>query len=169
MTEERIMENELIIESKNRKSLALVIILSILTFQLTFVIIQIISKFNEISLFQTLFTLGLCAGLLYLVVRGLIWQLKGVRKLEISNNSLTYTKYAPLTNWSKTFNLDKVKGVSIEDTTVKEGPLAMLQLLGIADKLFLTVDYEGKTIKTISGNSLNDLQDVRDKISAGLG
>lgn len=163
------MKNELTIESKNRKSIALVIIFSILTFQLTFVIILTLLNLNEISLTRALTTLGLYGILLYLVItKGLIWQLKGMRQLSVSKDNLTFTKYSPVSKKSRTYDLNKIKNFSILDSAVKEGPLAMLQLLGIADKLFLTFDYEGRTVKTISGNNLNELQDFKDKINVGL-
>src|SRR5689334_10376240 len=111
--------------------------------------------------------LGMYVIFLYFLVKGLAWQLRGVRQISVSENKLTFKKYSPVTNKSKTYNLDKIRNLDILDSSVKEGPLAMLQLLGITDRLFLTFDYDGKTIKTISGNSVNELQDIKDKINVG--
>ncbi|MFD1001399.1 hypothetical protein ACFQ21_18875 [Ohtaekwangia kribbensis] len=162
------MRQEIVIQSKNRKSTVLVIIFSILTFQLIFVSILILFKSNEVPLTRTLGPLGLYGVLLYFVIKGLIWELKGMRQLRLSESKLTFDKRSPLTNKSKTYDLDKIKAFDVKDTTVKEGPLAMLQLLGIADKVFLTFEHDGRTIRTFSGNSIDEMRDIKNKIETEL-
>ncbi|MEO7992743.1 MAG: hypothetical protein ABI663_24540 [Chryseolinea sp.] len=162
------MENEIVIQSKNRKSTVLVVIFSLLTFQLTFVSILILFKSNEVPLTRTLGPLGMYGVILYFVIKGLVWELAGMRQLRLSERKLTFDKRSPLTNKSKTYDLDKIKGFDVKDSTVKEGPLAMLQLLGIADKIFLTFEHDGKTVKTISGNSIDEMQEIKNKIEMEL-
>ena len=62
------------------------------------------------------------------------------------------------------FDLDKVTNFNLRDNSEKEGPLAMLQLVGVADKLSLLMTYDNKDIKLMSSNNWNELSEAKEKI-----
>lgn len=153
-----------IIEIRNRRSWLLIVVFSILTLQVIAGSILTILNLFEVPWYQPLILLGMYSIFLYLLIKGLAWQLCGVCKVIIADNSLTFKKESPLTSTTKMFDLDKVTNFNLRDNSEKEGPLAMLQLVGVADKLSLLMTYDNKDIKLMSSNNWNELSEAKEKI-----
>jgi hypothetical protein len=74
-----------------------------------------------------------------------------VREISISHDVLKLSKLSPLWTKTKTYKLSEVKTIDIKDETVSEGPIAMLQLLNITEKIKITFSYGYETITATSG------------------
>ena len=118
-------ENELTVTTPKKKSWVAIILLSILTLQFSF------------GLFSTLFLNGPTAVgriimpvfslmVLYFLVKGLLWQLKGKTILIISSNTLTVINKSLVSTKNKVYRLSDVGLVGVKNDALSEGPLAML-------------------------------------------
>jgi hypothetical protein len=74
-----------------------------------------------------------------------------VREISINNCELKLSKLSPLWTRTKTYQLSEVKNIDIKEETVSEGPIAMLQLININDKIKITFSYGFETITATSG------------------
>ena len=153
-----------LVELPNRKSWLLIVVFSIVTLQLMAGSILILLNLSEVPGYQLMILLGMYSVFIYLLSKGLAWQLRGVRKVIIADNKLTFEKTSPLANKIETFDLDKVTGLNLRDNSEKEGPLAMLQLLGVADKFSVSMTYNNKDVKLLTGNNWDELREAREKI-----
>lgn len=63
-----------------------------------------------------------------------------------------------------TFNLNKINEFRLTDHSEKEGPLAMAQLVGIVDKLSVSITYDNKEVKLLSGNDIGELTTAKEKM-----
>jgi hypothetical protein len=62
------------------------------------------------------------------------------------------------------FDLEKANGFRLTDHTEKEGPLAMAQLVGIVDRLSLSIILDNKEIKLLRGNDIGELTILKEKL-----
>jgi hypothetical protein len=102
-------------------------------------------------------------------LKGLLWQLKGVKEIKISSDELKLSKLSPIWTKTKTYNLSEVKNIDIKDETVSEGPTAMLQLLRITDKIKITFSYGYETIIATSGIDQTEAIELKDIIKNKIG
>src|SRR6185295_5934020 len=140
------------IEQPNRKSWLLIIAFSILTLQMTAASILMILNFSDLPWYKNIFLLAIYAVSIYWLLRGLAWQYKGRRKVSIVDKTLTFTETSPLTAKAMTFDLNKISGFRLTDHSEKEGLLAMAQLVGIVDRLSVSIIYDNKEVKLLKGN-----------------
>jgi hypothetical protein len=144
-----------------RKSWILIMLLSILTLQFTNVIIQSLFFAEAIPLPGRIAILIVSLTVVYITLKGLLWQLKGVKEIKITGDELKLSKLSPLWTKTKTYNLSEVKNIDINDETVSEGPIAMLQLLRITDKIKITFSYGYETITATSGVDLTEAIELK--------
>ena len=64
----------------------------------------------------------------------------------------------------KSYNIEKLGELRIKDNSVSQGPIAMLQLLGISDKIQLTVNNGYDTVKLISGIDIVEAEELKAKL-----
>ncbi|MFY7825967.1 MAG: hypothetical protein ACOVQ4_02520 [Flectobacillus sp.] len=141
----------LTITTPKRKSWALIFFLSLITFQFTNGIIQSLFFASNLPTTERIIIFILSVVVVYFTLKALLWQLKGVKEISISNDNLTLSKLSPLWTKTKTYKLSEVKNIDIKDETVSEGPTAMLQLLRIIDQIKITFSYGYETITATSG------------------
>ena len=152
------------IEISNRKSWLLIVVFSILTLQVTATSILMILNLADLPWYQSTFLLTLYAFSLYWLLRGLAWQYNGQRKISIVDNTLTFTESSPLTTKTISFDLNKIKEFRLTDHSEKEGPLAMAQLVGIVDRLSVSIIYDSKEVKLLKGNDIGELTTAKEKM-----
>jgi hypothetical protein len=153
-----------IVELPNRKSWLLIVVFSILTLQVTAASILMILNLTDLPWYKNVFLLTLNAFLLYWLLRGLAWQYRGNRKISIVDKTLTFTESSPLKAKTMTFDLNKINGFRLTDHSEKEGPLAMAQLVGIVDRLSVSIIYDNKEVKLLKGNDIGELTSAKEKM-----
>lgn len=157
------------ISTPKRKSWALIIFLSLITLQFINALIQSLFFAYELSVLERISIFILSLIVVYFTLKGLLWQLKGVKEINISSDELKLSKLSPLRTKTKTYNLSEVKNVDIKDETVSEGPTAMLQLLEITDKIKITFSYGYETITATSGIDQMEAIELKDIIKNKIG
>lgn len=142
----------------------MIVVFWVLTLQFTASAILMILNLSELPWHKNVFLLTIHAVMLYWLLRGLAWQHKGQRQISIADKTLTFTESSPLNTKTMTFDLEKVNGFRLTDHTEKEGPLAMLQLLGIVDRLSLSITWGNKEIKLLKGNDIGELKSMKEEL-----
>ena len=159
-------DSEIKIETPKKKSWILIILFSILTLQFTNGIIQSIFFAEDLPIIGRLIMLIISLILIYIVLtRGLLWQLKGIKKIIINDSTLKYYKISPLRSTKTEYKLSEINSIEIKDEAVSEGPMAMLQLLGITDKIKVNMVYGYKTITLISGIDNSEAIELKNKLT----
>jgi len=157
-------ETEICIETPVRKSWVLIIVLGLFAFQLTMGLIITIANVSKIPVGALIFQLIIFGTILFFLVRFLAWQLKGVQVLKQDNKELVFQRKSPVRNVLKSYNIENLGEFRIKDNSVSEGPIAMLQLLGISDKIQLTVNNGYDTVKLISGIDIVEAEELKAKL-----
>jgi|GEM_PF-6331774 len=157
------------ISTPKRKSWALIMVLSLITLQFTNGIVQSLFFANDLPTIERIVIFILSVIVVYFTLKGLLWQLKGVREIRISKDNLKLSKISPLWTKTKTYNISEVKNIDIKDETVSEGPSAMLQLLRITDKIKITFSYGYETITATSGIDQTEAIELKDIIENKIG
>ena len=157
------------ISTPKRKSWALIIFLSLITLQFTNGIIQSLFFAHDLPVIGRIVIFILSSIVVYFTLKGLLWQLKGVKEIKISSDELKLSKLSPIWTKTKTYNLSEVKNIDIKDETVSEGPTAMLQLLRITDKIKITFSYGYETIIATSGIDQTEAIELKDIIKNKIG
>jgi hypothetical protein len=145
------IEGKLVITTPKRKSWTLVVVFA-------FVLVIYLNAFVH-TLFASeffdgtgrLFALVASLLILYFSVRGLAWQLKGMTEVRVDSNQLIITTSSPLSTKVKSYDLSEIRDLEVKDEAVSTGPMAMLQLLGITDRVKLVMVYGYESIAVISG------------------
>lgn len=154
----------IIILTPKRKSWVLIFFLSIITLQFTNGIVQSLFFIDDLPLIGRFAIFILSSIIAYFSLKGLLWQLKGVQEINISNDELKLSKLSPLWSNTKTYRLSEVKTIDVKDETVSEGQIAMLQLLRITDKTKITFSYGYSTIIATSGIDLSEALELKNLI-----
>ena len=157
------------ISTPKRKSWSLIIFLSLITLQFTNGIIQSLFFAHDLPVIGRIAIFILSSIVVYFTLKGLLWQLKGVKEIKISSDELKLSKLSPIWTKTKTYNLSEVKNIDIKDETVSEGPIAMLQLLRITDKIKITFSYGYETIIATSGIDQTEAIELKDIIKNKIG
>jgi hypothetical protein len=157
------------ISTPKRKSWFLIIFLSLITLQFTNGIIQSLFFAHNLPLTGRIVIFILSSVVVYFTLKGLLWQLKGMREISISNDELKLSKLSPLWTKTKTYKLSEVKTIDIKEETVSEGPTAMLQLLRITDKIKITFSCGYETITATSGIDQTEAIELKDIIKNKIG
>ena len=157
------------ISTPKRKSWALIIFLSLITLQFTNGIIQSLFFAHDLPVIGRIAIFILSSIVVYFTLKGLLWQLKGVKEIKISSDELKLSKLSPIWTKTKTYNLSEVKNIDIKDETVSEGPIAMLQLLRITDKIKITFSYGYETIIATRGIDQTEAIELKDIIKNKIG
>lgn len=110
--------------------------------------------------------LTLYSAFLYFLLRGLAWQYKGQWRITLTDKQLTWTESSPMKIQRITLDLDSIDGFHLKDNSQKEGPLAMLQLLGIADRLSVSITSGKKEAILLKGNDVAELTSAKEKMAA---
>jgi hypothetical protein len=160
---------EIIIATPNQKSWVLIFFLSIITLQFTNGIIQSLFFTSELQTIERIFIFILSVIVVYFTLKGLLWQLKGVREISINKDNLKLSKLSPLWTKTRTYKLSEIKNIDIKDETVSEGPTAMLQILRITDKIKITFSYGYDTITATSGIDQTEAIELKDIIKNRIG
>ncbi len=160
---------EIIISTPKRKSWALIFFLSLITLQFTNGIVQSLFFASDLPTIGRIIIFILSVIVVYFTMKGLLWQLKGVREISISKDSLKLSKLSPLWTKTKTYAISDVKNIDIKDETVSEGPTAMLQLLRITDKIKITFSYGYETITATSGIDQTEAIELKDILKNKIG
>ena len=157
------------ISTPKRKSWALIFFLSLITLQFTNGIVQSLFFASDLPTIERIIIFILSVIVVYFTLKGLLWQLKGVREISISKDSLKLSKQSPLWTKTKTYNISEVKNLDIKDESVSEGPTAMLQLLRITDKIKITFSYGYETITATSGIDQTEAIELKDIMKNKIG
>ena len=157
------------ITTPKRKSWALIFFLSLITLQFTNGIIQSLFFANDLPLIGRIVIIILSSIVIYFTLKGLLWQINGLREISISNDELKLSKISPLWTKTKIYKLSEVKTIEIKDESVSEGPTAMLQLLNITDKIKITFSYGYETITAISGIDHTEAIELKEIIKNKIG
>jgi hypothetical protein len=161
--------SEITISTPKRKSWALIFVLSLITIQFTNGIVQSLFFASDLPTIERIIIFILSVIVVYFTLKGLLWQLKGVREISISKDNLKLSKLSPLWTKTKTYRLSEIKNLDIKDETVSEGPIAMLQMLGITDKIKITFSYGYDTITATSGIDKTEAIELKDIIKNKIG
>jgi type III secretory pathway component EscS len=159
-------EKELIITTPNKKSWGLIFFFSILTLQFSIGLITILTNLNDETLplvFKLLMPI-LCVIIIYFILKEILWQMKGVNEIKISSNQVMFSKSSPLNNIKKIYNLSNIKAFEVKDESVSIGPFAMLQILGITDKIKINMTYGYETITILGGVDISEAKELKDKL-----
>jgi hypothetical protein len=159
-------EKELIISTPNKISWGLIFFFSILTLQFSIGLIKILMNLNDETLplaFKLLMPI-LCIIIIYYIIKQILWQMKGVNEIKISSNQVILSKSSPLNNIKKIYNLSNVRAFEVKDESVSVGPFAMLQLLGITDKIKINMTYGYETITTLGGVDISEATELKNKL-----
>ncbi len=154
-------ETLLRIHTPARKRVLLIVLISIYALVLGIGIMLIIANTSEIPIGLLLLLVLLFGTILFFLLKYLFWQLKGFSVITVDQNTLTVLKKSPLFNKTKVFDLNYIGSFVIRDNSVSNGPLGMLQLLGIVDKIVLTFEYEYQTVTLISGIDATEAMAVK--------
>ena len=161
-------DNELTIITPKKRSWIVIILLSILTLQFSLGLFHIIISGEAGSTIARVVMAGFSLAVLYFTVKGLMWQVNGKTKVTIDNNTLTTTSISSVRSITKVYNLSNVGLAGVKNEVVSEGPLAMLQLLGIADRIKVVIGYGYETIPIIGGVDRIEAVELTDKINDKL-
>jgi hypothetical protein len=161
-------DTEMTISTPKRKSWVLIILFSVLTLQFTNGIIQSLLFADDLPALERIIVFIISTVVIYVVLKALLWQLKGVQEVKISSNELKLSKLSPLWTRTKTYKLSDVKTIEIKNETVSEGPTAMFQLLSIIDRIKITFSYGYETITAVSGIDQVEAIELKDKIESKL-
>ncbi len=142
----------------------MIVAFSILTLQMTAASILMILNFADLPWYKNIFLLTIYAVSIFWLLRGLAWQYKGLRKISIVDNTLTFIESSPLTVKTLTLDLNKISGIRLTDHSEKEGPLAMAQLVGIVDRLSVSIIYDNKEVKLLKGNDIGELTSAKNRL-----
>ena len=159
-------EKELIILTPNKKSWGLIFFFSVLTLQFSIGLIKILINLNDETLplvFKLLMPI-ICIIIIYFILKEILWQMKGVNEIKINSNQVILSKLSPLSNIKKIYNLSNVKAFEVKDESVSMGPFAMLQLLGITDKIKINMTYGYETITTLGGVDISEAKELKNKL-----
>jgi hypothetical protein len=143
--------SEFTISTPKSKSWVLIIFLSIITLQFTNGIVQSLFFSHNLPLIGRIIIFIISSIVVYFTLKSLLWHIKGVREISINKYELKLSKLSPLWTRTKTYKLSEVKNIDIKEETVSEGPIAMLQLININDKIKITFSYGFETITATSG------------------
>lgn len=157
------------ISTPKRKSWVLIIFLSLITLQFTNGIVQSLFFAHDLPLIGRIVIFIFSSIIVYFTLKGLLWQLKGMKEISIGNDELKLSKLSPLWTKTKTYKISEVKTIDIKDETVSEGPTAMLQLLRITDKIKITFSYGYETITATSGIDQTEAIELKDIIKNQIG
>ena len=157
------------ITTPKRKSWALIFFLSLITLQFTNGIIQSLFLASDLPTIERIVIFILSVIVVYFTLKGLLWQLKGIREISINKDSLKLSKLSPLWTKTRTYKLSEIKNIDIKDEIVSEGPIAMLQLLRITDKIKITFSYGYETITATSGIDQTEAIELKDIIKNKIG
>jgi hypothetical protein len=158
-------DSEMKIETPKKKSWVLIIVFSLITLQFTNGIIQSLFFANDLPISARLIILLISLTVVYFVLtRGLMWQLKGIKKIVVNDSTLKCSKLSTLWTNEKEYKLSEIRSIEIKDESISEGPLAMLQLLGITDKIKINMIYGYKTDTLISGIDNSEAVELKSKL-----
>lgn len=135
MTSKIIESNSVIsISTPKKKSWILIIFLSLIILQFTNGLIQSLFFAKELPIMGRIIILTLSFTIVYFALKGLLWQIKGVRNISIGDGELKLNKLSPLWSNTKTYRLSDIKSIDVKDESVAEGPFALLHLLKVTSK-----------------------------------
>lgn len=157
-------QNALIITIPKRKSWILIIVLSLYLIQSLYGIIRGLFFEKDLIPFELTFILIVCPIIIFFTTKWILWQLKGVKIIEIDSEKLTFKRLSPLRSKIKEYAVKDIKSVNIKDDSVATGPTAMLQLLSIKDPINITFKYGYDTIKTIGGFDFVEASEILELI-----
>lgn len=157
----------IVISTEKTKSWPLIFIFSLLILQNVYGAIRGLF-FHKPILFEKIFLLVVCPTIILLALKGLLWQLKGIKTLEISPQKIIFTKSAPLKFRRKEYFVKNIKSINIKDETASIGRLAMLQLLGVTDRISIELIYGYDAIHTISGFGMTEAIELKQMIDEKL-
>jgi hypothetical protein len=157
------------ISTPKRKSWVLIFFLSLFPIQfLNGIVVMTIFSGDLAAHFRILFCL-IFATILYVIIRGIFWQLKGVNKIIISKDVVSLCAYSPMTKKVKIYQLSSIKSIEIKDESIEQGSMAMLQLLKITDKVKIYMTYGFDTIKVCGGIDMVEAIALKKVIKDGIG
>lgn len=143
-------DNQLrVIIPQQRRTGAVVVLSFLLLYCITGLAIGV-----TLTITTTIHTLWMVIALgvvLYFVLKGLGWQLKGKTTLTLENGVMLLMRKAPFRNTEKTYDLMKIKTFSYHDFSANMGPAAMFQMLGVLNRHRLVFVYGYGTL-TIPGD-----------------
>jgi hypothetical protein len=115
--------------------------------------------------FELTFILIVCPIIIFFTTKWILWQLKGVKIIEIDSEKLTIKRLSPLRSKIKEYAVKDIKSVNVKDDSVATVPSAMLQLLSIKDPINITFKYGYNTIKTIGGFDFVEASEILELIN----
>ena len=157
------------ISTPKRKSWVLIIFFSLITLQFTNVIIQSLFFEKNIPMIGRIIIFILSLTVVNFTLKGLLWQLKGVKEISIINDELEVSKLSPLWTKTKIYRLSEIKTIEVKDDTIFEGPIAMLQLLNITDKIKIMMTYGYESITINSGIDMTEAVELKSRIKRIIG
>jgi hypothetical protein len=158
-------QNTLIITTPKRKSWILIILFSLYLIQSLYGLIRGLFFEKELIPFELTFILIVCPIIIFFTTKWILWQLKGVKIIEIDSEKLTFKRLSPLRSKIKEYAVKDIKSVNVKDDSVATGPSAMLQLLSIKDPINITFKYGYNTIKTIGGFDFVEASEILELIN----
>lgn len=160
--------NKLIIITPKRKSWILIIVLSLYLIQSLYGLIRGLFFEKDLLPFELTFIVIVCLIIILFTIKWILWQLKGVKIIEIDSENLTFKRLAPLRSKIKEYAVKDIKSVNIKDDSVPTGPTAMLQLLSIKDPINITFKYGYDKIETIGGFDMVEASEILELIKRKL-
>ena len=157
-------DSETIISTPKKKSWALIILLSVITLQFSNGIVQALFFPQDLPVAGRVVILLFSLAIIYLTLKVLLWQLKGMKEIRISKGELKLSKLSPLWSKAKTYRLADIKSIDVKDESVSEGPFAMLQILRITDRIKITFSYGYETITATSGIDMTEAIEIKNKM-----
>jgi len=161
-------DKELIIITPRKKSWMVIIVLAIAILQFSLgLILTLFSDEIESAIVKTVFLL-IYSTIVYFAIKGFAWQISGETKMTFNNVGLTVMNTSFVSTKIKAYKLSEVKSVGVRNEAVSQGPLAMLQLLGISDRIKIVFGYGYKIIPIVGGIDMIEAVELKDKINGKL-
>jgi hypothetical protein len=161
-------DTQLLISIPKKKSWVLIVFLFIIALEFLNGIIQVVCLADDIPMGMRITILLISLTALYFILKIVLWQIKGKREIILTDTELRFNKRSPLLSTTKTYATEHIQSIDIKDETVSEGPLAMLQLLGIKDKIKITFTYGYDSVTIASGIDITEAIELKTRIKKKL-
>jgi hypothetical protein len=146
-------ENSLIVSIPKKRSWFLIIVFSLLFVQSLYGLIRVILFPNDLLLIELLIIFLVCPLIIFLTLKWILWQIKGLKIMEIDFEKLIYKRLSPFRSKINEYAIKDIKSINIKNESGTVGLTRLLQQMCITDPVHITIKIGFDTIETIGGFS----------------
>ena len=152
---------EVIIPNRTNKLLVAILLLFLFQTILGIYVIIIDASFNLSFIIGPIL-------ILYLIIKSLFWQFKGLQKLIVNKKQISFIRTSPILSKSKIFYVNEINYVKLKIRTNLDVPIVLFWLK-IINKNVILLSTDFKDINTLSGISVNEANIILKKINGIIG